>query len=84
MIRCIRTCNIPEMGKLPSRKKGSSSDGYGITLPGKRLKRPGIGEFCRVGYRSVSREERRLRNRLSDHRNAQDLFKESLGNCNNQ
>ena len=32
-----------------------------------------------VGYRSVSRERRRLRDRLSDDRNAQNLFKGLLG-----
>ena len=35
-----------------------------------------------VGDRSVSQERRRLRDRLSDDRNAQDLFKRFLGKCN--
>ena len=35
-----------------------------------------------VGYRSVSQERRRLRDRLSDDKNAQDLFKGFLGKCN--
>jgi hypothetical protein len=35
-----------------------------------------------VGYRSVSQERRRLRNRLSDDLNAQNLFKRLLGKCN--
>jgi len=33
-----------------------------------------------VGYRSVSQERRRLRDRLSDNRDAQDLFKGFLEN----
>ena len=35
-----------------------------------------------VGDRSMSRERRRLRDRLSDDRNAQDLFKRLFGKCN--
>ena len=35
-----------------------------------------------VGERSVSQERRRLRDRLSDDRNAQNLFKRLLGKCN--
>ena len=35
-----------------------------------------------VGYRSVSRERRRLRGRLGDDRNPQNLFKGFLGKCN--
>jgi hypothetical protein len=34
-----------------------------------------------VGYRSVRQERRRLRDRLSDDWNAQDLFKRLLGKC---
>ena len=34
-----------------------------------------------VGDRSVSQERRRLRDRLSDDRNAQDLLKGLLGKC---
>ena len=41
-----------------------------------------IGELFRVGYRSVSQEWRRLRDRLSDDRNVQNLFKGLLGKCN--
>jgi len=44
-----------------------------------RIKRPEIGELFRLSYRSVRQERRRLRDRLSDHRDAQDLFKELLG-----
>jgi hypothetical protein len=51
-------------------------------LPGRRIKRLEIGELFRVGYRSVSPERRRLRDRLSDDRNAQNLFKGFLGRCN--
>jgi len=35
-----------------------------------------------VGYRSVRQERRRLRDGLSDDRNAQNLFKGFLGKCN--
>jgi len=35
-----------------------------------------------VGDRSVSQERRRLRDRLSDDRNAQNLFKGFFGKCN--
>jgi hypothetical protein len=59
------------------------SDGYGVTLPGRRIKRLEMGELFRVGYRSVSQERGRLRDRLSDDRNAQDLFKQLPGKCNN-
>jgi hypothetical protein len=52
-----------------------AGDGYGVTLPGRRIERPEIGELFRLGYRSVSQERRRLRDRLSDDRNAQNLFK---------
>jgi len=55
---------------------------WGSTLPGRRIKRPEIGELFRVGDRSVSQERRRLRDRLSDDRNAQNLFKGFLGKCN--
>jgi hypothetical protein len=41
-----------------------------------------IGELFRVGDRSVSQERRRLRDRLSDDRNDQDLFKGLFGKCN--
>jgi hypothetical protein len=34
-------------------EKGSLSDGYGVTLPGRRIKRLEIGELFRVGDRSV-------------------------------
>jgi hypothetical protein len=64
-------------------ERGSSSDGYGVTLPGRRIKRPEIGELFRVGDRSVSQRRRRLRDRLSNDRNAQNLFKTLLGKCNN-
>jgi hypothetical protein len=36
-----------------------------------------------VGDRSVSQERRKLRDRLSDDRIAQNLFKGLLGKCNN-
>jgi hypothetical protein len=36
-----------------------------------------------MGCRSVAQERRRLRERLSDDRNAQNLFKGLLGKCNN-
>ena len=62
--------------------RGSSSDGYGVTLPGSRTKRLEIRELFRVGDRSVSQERRRLRDRLSDDQNAHDLFKGLLGECN--
>ena len=42
-----------------------------------------IGELFRVGERSVSKQLRRLRDRLSDNRNAQNLFKGLFGKCNN-
>ena len=48
--------------------------------PGRRIRRPGIGELLRVGDRSLSQERRKLRARLSDDRNAQNLFKRLLGN----
>ena len=41
-----------------------------------------IGELFRVGDRSVSQERRRLRDRLSDNRNAQDLLNGLLGKRN--
>jgi hypothetical protein len=41
-----------------------------------------IGELFRVVYRSVSQEWKRLRDRLSDDRNGQNLFKGFLGKCN--
>ena len=47
-----------------------------------RIKRPEIGELFRVGDRSVSQGRRRLRDRLSDDRNAQNLFKGLLRKCN--
>jgi hypothetical protein len=56
---------------------------WGSTLPGRRIKRLEIGELFRVGCRSVSQERRRLKDRLSDDRNAQNLFKGLLGKCNN-
>jgi len=48
------------------------------------LKGQGIGELFQVGYTSVSQERRRLRDRRSNDRNAQDLFKRllSIGKCN--
>ncbi len=46
------------------------------------MKRPEIGELFRVGDRSVSQERRRMRDRLSDDRNAQNLSKGLLGKCN--
>ena len=48
------------------------------------LKGQEIGELFLVGYTSVSQERRRLGDRLSDDRNAQDLFKRlfSIGKCN--
>ena len=48
-----------------------------------RIKRPEVGELFRVGDRSMSLERRRLRDRPSDDRSAQDLFKWLLGKCNN-
>jgi hypothetical protein len=36
-----------------------------------------------VGDRLVNQERRRLRDRLSDDRNAHNLFKGFLGKCNN-
>ena len=42
------------------------------------LKGQEIGELFQVGYTSVSQGRRRLRDRLSDDRNAQDLFKRLL------
>jgi len=60
-----------------------AGNGYGITLPGRRIERPEIGELFQAGYTSVRQERRRLRGRLSDDRNAQDLFKGLLGKCNN-
>jgi hypothetical protein len=41
-----------------------------------------IGELFRVDDRSVGQERRRLRDRLSDDRNAQNLFKGLLEKCN--
>ena len=35
-----------------------------------------------LGEGSVSQERRKLRDRLSDDRNAQDLFKRVFGKCN--
>jgi len=55
---------------------------WGSTLAGRRIKRLEIGELFRVGDRSVSQERRRLRDRLSDDRNTQDLFKGFLGKYN--
>lgn len=62
---------------------GSSSDGYGVTLPGRRIERLEIGELFQAGDKSVSQERKGLRDRLSDDRNAQNLFKRLLGKCNN-
>jgi hypothetical protein len=42
-----------------------------------------IGELSQVGYRLVSQEQRRLRDRLSDDRKVQNLFEGFLGKCNN-
>jgi hypothetical protein len=64
------------------RRKGFFVRWDGVTLPGRRIKRPETGELFRVGDRSVSQEQRKLRNRLSDDRNAQNLFKGLLGKCN--
>jgi len=47
-----------------------------------RIKKPETGELLRVGCRSVSQERRRLRDRLRDDRNAQNLFKVFPGKCN--
>jgi hypothetical protein len=44
-----------------------------------RIKRLEAGEFFRVEDRLVSQERRRLRDRVSDDRNTQDLFKGLLG-----
>jgi len=44
-------------------------------------KRPEVGELFRKGDRSVSQDRRRLRDRLIDDRNAQDIFKGFLGKC---
>jgi len=41
-----------------------------------------VGELLRVGDRPVSQELRRLRNRLSNDRNAHDLFKRLFEKCN--
>jgi hypothetical protein len=60
------------------------ADGYGLTFPGKRIKRPEIGELFRVGDRSVSRGRRRLLDRLNDDPHAQDLIKRLLGKCYNE
>ena len=55
-----------------------------LSFTGKvRIKGPEIGKLLRVGDRSMSQEQRRLRDRLSDDRNTQDLFKGLLGKCNN-
>ncbi len=48
-----------------------------------RIKRPQIGEPSRVGDRSMSQERRRLGDRLSDDRDAQNLFKGLFGKCKN-
>ena len=53
----------------------------GNNLPGRRIKRPERGERFRVGERSVRQERRGLRDRLSDDRNTQNLFKRLLGKC---
>jgi hypothetical protein len=54
----------------------------GNNLQGRGIKRLEKGELFRVGERSVSQERRRLRDRLSDDRNAQDSLKQLLGKCN--
>jgi len=57
------------------------SSGKTASEEGREVKRLEIGEFFRVGYRSVSEERRGLRDRLSDDQNVQDLFKGLLGKC---
>ncbi len=42
------------------------------------------GELFQVDYRSVDQERRRLKDRLSDDRTAQDLFKGLLRKCNDR
>jgi hypothetical protein len=41
-----------------------------------------MGELFRVGDKSMRQERRRLRDRLSDDRNTQNLYKGLLGKCN--
>jgi hypothetical protein len=60
---------------LPSDREEESSQWVTADKPYKNM--------LDVGYRSVRQERRRLRDRLSDDRNAQDLFKGLLGKCNN-
>ena len=60
-----------------------SSDGYRVTLSGRRIKWLEIGELFRVGDRSVSQWRKRLRDRLSGDRNLRGgdvlkLFKKTL------
>jgi len=38
-------------------ERGCSSDGHGVTLPGRRIKRLEIGKLFRVGDRSMSQEQ---------------------------
>jgi hypothetical protein len=47
----------------------------GNNLLTRKIDRLERGEFFRAGDRSMSQERRRLRDRLSDDRNAQNLFK---------
>jgi hypothetical protein len=58
-------------------------DAPGNNLPGRGIERPERGELLQAGGRSVSQERRRWRDRLSDDRNAQNLFKRLLGKCSN-
>jgi len=64
-------------------ERGSSPDGYGVTLPGRGIEGPEIGELFWLGDRSVRQGRRAPWDRLSDDRNAQDLFKQLFGKCNN-
>ena len=71
----------------------SENDGAAGKLDGESGEDGGVGWLERVipfcpyvpnsSSRSVSQEPRRLRDRLSDDRNAQNLFKGLLEKCNN-
>jgi NADPH:quinone reductase-like Zn-dependent oxidoreductase len=75
----------PWNGKSASEEKGVlPQTGMELIYRVGGLRGREIGELLRVGYRSVSQERKRLRDRLSDDRNAQSLFKGFLGKCNDR
>ena len=77
--------SLADAGRMGGENPGLKCELFydpGNNLPAGGSKRPEIRELSRVGERWVSKERRRLRDRLSYDRNAQDLFKRFPGKCN--